>query len=197
MARPRIAAFAALALGALCAAALGGCGSTRYKTLNAGALEPLVAVERYPVFWLGGRFAGMPLTQVSSDPSGAYEIQYGACTSGGPETCISPVELVSEPDNSFLPGAGATSATESVRGVRAFFAQGGKVIEIPTGTVVVDIRATTSRLALQAARRMAPINDLGSPEGPLPSAQPSSGFADRPTEAQQPQPVQGLPATGR
>jgi hypothetical protein len=176
---------------------LAGCGATRYKTLNAGALEPLVAVERYPVFWLGGRFAGMPLTMVTSDPSGAYQVQYGACASGGPETCISPLELISEPDNSFLPGAGATTATSSIRGVRAYFAQGGKVIEIPTGPVVVDIRATSSGLALQAAHRMVPINYLGSPEDPLPSAQPNSGFASRPTEAQQPQAVQGLPAGGR
>lgn len=187
---------AALALGALCAAMLAACGSTRYRTLNAGALEPLVAVERYPVFWLGGVFDGMPLTLVTSDPSGAYTIQYGACTSGGPESCISPLELVSEPDNSFLPGAGATTSAVSIRGVRAFLAQSGRVIDIPTGPVVVEIRATSSRLALQAARRMVPINDLGSPEGRLPRAQPSSGFAAQPTEAQRPQPLQGLPATG-
>lgn len=189
--------FAALALAAACACLLAGCGgATRYKTLNAGTLEPLVTVERYPVFWLGGRFRGLPLTEVSADPSGAYEVQYGACTSGGPETCISPVAVVSEPDNSFLPGADASSSAASIRGVRAVLAQDGKVIEIPTGPVVVDIRAASSALALAAARQMVPINELGSPEGRLPAAQPNTGFADRPTEAQRPQTVEGMP-TGR
>lgn len=194
----RAGAVAALALATICACLLAGCGGgVRYKTLDAGTLEPLVTVEHYPVFWLGGRFRGLPLTLVGADPSGAYEVQYGTCTTGGPETCISPVEVVSQPDNSFLPGAGARSGTASIRGVRAVFAQGGRVIEIPTGPVVVDVRAASSSLALAAARRMVPINELGSPEARLPAAQPSSGFAERPMEAQRPQPVEGLPAGGK
>jgi hypothetical protein len=179
----------------LCACLLAGCGNTiQSQELSASTLEPLVEAQHYPVFWLGTSFRGMPLTLVGTDPSGAYNVQYGTCTTGGPETCISPLEVITSPDNSFVPGAGAGSATASIRGVSAVLAQGGSVIEIATGASVVDIRAASRRLALAAAQEMAPINELGTPGAPLPAALPNTGFAERPMEGQHPRTVQGAPA---
>lgn len=182
----------------LCGCLLAGCGSAiESKTLSAAALEPLVINLEFPIYWLGGRFDGLALSAANSDPSGAYEIQYGACTVGGPETCISPLALVSSPDNSFLPDAGAVGATASIRGVRAVLSSGGKVIEIATGPTVVDIRARSAALARAAAEQMVAINALGTPGAALPAALPNTGFAGKPLEGQLPQTVQGLPAGGR
>lgn len=185
----------ATGLALLCACLLSGCGdSVQSQALTASTLEPLVMAQHYPVYWLGQSFKGLALAGVSTDPSGAYNVQYGSCTTGGPETCISPLELISSPDNSFVPGAGARSASASIRGVKAVFAQGGKVIEVATGPAVIDVRAASRTLALAAARQMAPINELGSPGAVLPAAGPDTGFAQRPMEGQRPPAVQGLPA---
>ncbi|MFZ2049374.1 MAG: hypothetical protein WAU69_00425 [Solirubrobacteraceae bacterium] len=162
--------------------------------MSAPTLEPLVSNQEFPIFWLGGRFDGMALTGVDSDPSGAYDIQYGTCTVGGPETCVSPLAVISSPDNSFLPDAGAVNGTTSIRGVRAVLASDGKVIEIATGPDMVDIHAKSAALARFAADRMVAINELGTPGAALPAGQGNTGFAAKPLEGQLPQTVQGMPA---
>jgi hypothetical protein len=188
----------AATLALICACLLAGCGSAaERKTLSASTLEPLVSNPEFPIFWLGGRFDGLALTEVDDDPSGAYDLQYGTCTTGGPETCISPLALISSPDNSFLPGAGAAAGTTTIRGARAVLTNGGKVIEMATGPAVVDIRAKSPTLARAAADRMVAINELGIPGATLPAAQPNTGYAAKPLEGQMPQTVQGLPASGR
>jgi hypothetical protein len=178
----------------LCAGLPAGCGNTlQDERLSASTLEPLVLAEGFPVFWLGTSFHGMPLSAAGADPSGAYEVQYGACSTGGPETCISPLAVISSPNNSFLPGASAATGMASIRGVRALIAQHGKTIELATGPAVVDIRATSSALALAAAREMAPVNEPGSPGARLSKALPNTGFSEHPTEEQRLPTVQGAP----
>jgi hypothetical protein len=185
----------AAALALLCAGLLAGCGNTlQNEPLSASTLEPLVLAEGFPVFWLGASFHGMPLSVVNADPSGAYEVQYGECATGGPETCISPLAVISSPDNSFLPGAGAATDATSIRGVHALIAQRGKTIELATGAAVVDIQASSPALALAAAREMAPVNRLGSPGASLPAALPETGFPEHPTEEQRLPTVQDAPA---
>lgn len=180
----------------LCAGLLAGCGNTiQNPEMSASTLEPLVEAEHYPVFWVGTSFQRLPLTVVSTDPSGAYSLQYGTCTTGGPETCISPLQIITNPDNSFLPGTTKSTATVSVRGVSAMLLQHGRVLEIATGPAVVDIRAASRALALAAAQQMAPMNELGTPGAPLAKAQPSTGFAQRPMEGQRPSTVLGAPST--
>lgn len=173
---------------------LGGCGNTiQNEELSASTLEPLVEAEHYPVFWLGTSFHDLPLTLVTTDPSGAYSLQYGTCTTGGPETCVSPLQLITNPDNSFLPGATKATITTSIRGVSARLLQHGRVIEIATGPAVVDIRAASRALALAAAQTMVPINELGHPDDALAKALPNTGFALHPMEGQRPSTVLGAP----
>ena len=95
----------------------------------------------YPVYWLGGSFEGLQITEAARDPGGASSIQYGDCLEGGQGVCVPPLRVVTSPDNSFLPGGSAPRATAEIRGVTAVVALGGRVIEIPTGRVVVDIYA--------------------------------------------------------
>jgi hypothetical protein len=186
-----------LPLGLACSWLLASCGNTlQSQPLTSTALEPLETAEHYPVYWLGARFDGMALSSVSSDPSGAFVLQYGNCGRGGPETCVAPLQLVSSPDNSFLPGDASDAVSLRIRGVPGVRLQGGEVIEIATGPAVVDVRAANPRLALLAARQMVPINELGRPGEALPRAQPNTGFGQQPMEGQRMKLLQGLQVSG-
>jgi hypothetical protein len=177
----------ALALAALCALALGGCGDTvQDQAVSPAALEPLVMQEEFSVYWLGGVFRGLAITGVGRDPSGAYEIQYGNCTTGGENVCVTPLQIVTSPDNSFRPGENAPHSVVTVRGLSGLAAKGGDTIELATGGVVVDIYANSPALARAAAQTMVTINAPDLPGAPLPGSLPDTGFAARPLPFQQP-----------
>jgi hypothetical protein len=182
-ARP-IAALALLALGAF---GLGACGDTLQDQPTAPSiLEPLVMQEAFPVYWLGGAFRGLAITHVGRDPSGAYEIQYGNCVVGGQSVCVTPLEIVTSPDNGFMPGGSATQSALLVRGVRGSSAVGGRALTLRTGGVVVDLYARSPALARAAAEAMVTINATSLPGAPLPSPLPTTGYGERPLPSQQP-----------
>jgi hypothetical protein len=171
---------------------LGACGlsacanTTQDQPTSPGALEPLVTQEAFPVYWLGGTFRGLPVTHVGRDPGGAYEIQYGNCVVGGESVCVTPLQIVTSPDNSFLPGAGAAQSAVFVRGVRGRSALGGRALTLPTGGVVVDLYADSPPLAHAAAEAMVKINALSLPGAPLAPALPNTGYGERPLPSEQP-----------
>lgn len=150
------------------------------------ALEPLVMQEAFPVYWLGGTFQGLPITDVGRDPSGAYEIQYGNCLVGGESVCETPLQIVTSPDNSFLPGGSASQSAVLIRGVRGRSAMGGRALSLPTGGVVVDLYADSAALAHTAAEAMVTINSLSLPGAPLALPRPNTGYGERPLPSQQP-----------
>jgi hypothetical protein len=195
-------ALALLVLGAL---GLSACANTVQDEPTApSALESLVTQEGFPVYWLGGTFRGLSITDVARDPSGAYAIQYGNCLVGGETVCVTPLQIVTSPDNSFLPDGGAAQSTVLIRGVRGHSALGGKALSVATGGVVVDLYADRPALARAAAEAMVTINapadsaagrgrigmiprsqsDL--PGAPLAPPQPNSGYGERPLPSQQP-----------
>jgi hypothetical protein len=179
--------LAVLASLVLCASGLGACANTIQDQPTApGSLEPLVMQEGFPVYWLGGAFHRLAITHVGRDPSGAYEIQYGNCVVGGENVCVTPLQVVTSPDNSFLPGGGATQRTVLLRGVRGRSTLGGKALSLPTGGVVVDISADSPALARAAAEAMVSINAPGLPGGPLSPSLPNTGYGERPLPSQQP-----------
>jgi hypothetical protein len=181
------------ALAALCAVGLGGCGNTLQDQPVAHNILEDVMVSPYPVYWLGGSFEHLAITEVARDPSDATSFQYGDCLVGGQGTCVAPVRVVTSPDNSFLPGGAYGSyRTVRVRGVPAVLAQGGDTVEMATGPVVVDIYATTPRAAAAAAQTVVPINAIGEPQAALPASLPDTGFADAPLPAQVPPPLRRL-----
>ena len=68
-----------------------------------------------------------------------------------------------------------------IRGQSAVVALGGRILEISTGSEVVDISADTPQLALAAALAMTPLNPFSpgsttAPGAPLPPARPPDGF---------------------
>ncbi len=180
------------ALATLCAVTLGACGDTLQDQPIAHNILETVLVAPFPVYWLGGSFDGIAITEATRDPGGAFSIQYGDCLEGGQGVCVPPVRVVTSPDNSFLPGGSTPRSSASVRGVTAIVALRGTTIEIPTGPVVVDIHAKDPRLASAAAQSIVPINAIGSPGAPLPARQPDTGFAATPLPAQIPSSLRPL-----
>jgi hypothetical protein len=180
--------------GALCALVLGACGNTiQDQPIPHNSLESLLLAP-YPVYWLGGTFHDLAITEASRDPSGAFTVQYGDCLEGGQSTCVPPLRIVTSPDNSFVPGDGSSTArtTTSLRGVSGFLAERGDAIAIPTGAVVLDIYAHTPELARAAAATAVPINYPGAPGAKLASPLPNTGFGERPLPSQIPNPLKAL-----
>jgi hypothetical protein len=177
------------ALATLCTIALASCGNAvQDKPIPHNILESMLLAP-YPVYWLGGSFAGHAITEATHDPGGAFTIRYGDCLEGGQGTCVPPVRVVTSPDNSFLPLGSASSRVTRVRGVAAVVAQGATTLEIPTGGVVVDIYATNPRLAASAAQTIVPLNRVGAPQAMLPPRLPNTGFAETPLPGQMPSPL--------
>jgi hypothetical protein len=179
-----------LALAALllpCALGLGACANTlQDQPVAPSILEPLVMQEAFPVYWLGGTFHRLAITRVGRDPSGAYEIQYGDCTLGGENVCVTPLQIVTSPDNSFLPGGATAQSTVLIRGVRGRSVDRGRALVLATGGVVVDLHADSAALARAAAEAMVAINAAGLPGAPLAPPLPNTGYGERPLPSQQP-----------
>lgn len=182
----------ATALLALCALAVGGCGDTvQSAPLSHSVLESLIE-SPFPVYWLGGSFQGMEVTEATHDPGDAFSLEYGDCLTGGQGECVPPLRVVSSPDNSFLPGGNAATRAVSIRGIRANLANEGRAIVMATGGIVLDIYARTAPLAMAAAEAAVPINLAGAPQAPLPAPLPNTGFGETPLSFQTPAPPRPL-----
>ncbi len=183
---------AAPLLAALCALGICACGNTlQVSPIPHQNLEGLVTAP-YTVYWLGGSFRGLAVSETQHDPSDAYVVDYGNCVQGGQGYCVPPLRIVTSPDNSFVPGGSLRVRAARIRGVSATLAQGGKTILIATGSVIVDIYADNPRLALAAADGLAAINGPGAPGEPLPGRQPPNGYETRPLPTQVPNPLRAL-----
>jgi hypothetical protein len=182
----------ALFAAALCTLGLSACGNTlQDQPIPHNTLEGLL-VAPYPVYWVGGVFQHMQISEATHDPGGAFSVQYGDCVVGGQSTCVPPLRIVTSPDNSFVPGGSTSLRRTTIRSVAAVVALGGDTIEIPTAGVVLDIYAKNPRLAAEAAATAVPIGEPGVPGAPLPAALPDTGFAETPLPAQLPSPLRGL-----
>ncbi|HEX3391059.1 MAG TPA: hypothetical protein VHS55_00690 [Solirubrobacteraceae bacterium] len=167
--------------------ALSSCGNTlQDQPIGPGPLESVIVSSRFPVYWLGKRFDGMRITGVLIDPGGAVTLRYGDCLVGGQFTCVTPLSLVTSPDNSFIPGASEVGRVRMVRSAEALSTQGGRSLALRTGSVVVSVHGDDAGLALQAARLMAPLNKVGLPLQTLPAAVPDTGFDRLPLPSQLP-----------
>lgn len=175
---------------AMCALALGSCGNTlQDEPIGPKPLETVIVHSHFPVYWAGLKFAGLPISGVSIDPSEAVSIRYGDCVVGGQYTCMTPLAIVTSPDNSFIPGATAATPAPPMRGASVSSARGGDTLALATGAVVVSVYADRPSLARQALSVMAPVNAVGGPFEPLPAALPNTGFDEAPLPSQVPRGV--------
>jgi hypothetical protein len=176
-----------IALALLCLLGLGSCGDTlQDQPVGPTPLETVIVKSRFPVYWLGLDFQGMQITSVTIDPGGAVTIRYGDCVLGGQYTCVTPVSIVSSPDNSFIPGGTASTRSLLLRAARASSMQGGTTLAIPTGGVIVSVYARSPALAQATATMMTPVNKVGVPQEPLPAAVPDTGFDHIPLPSEVP-----------
>jgi hypothetical protein len=179
-------------LAGLCALAITGCGNTLQDVpIGHNTLEGMVMTP-FPVYWLGASFHGLAISEVTHDPSGGFAIQYGNCLQGGQSTCVTPLQIVTSPNNGFVPGGSAPGRVIPVRAVYARFAAKGRTIVIPTGPVVVDIYASDARVAREAAQSAVPISEPQYPGSELPASLPDTGFDQKPLPDQMPPPMQVL-----
>lgn len=179
--------LSALVCTLVCALALSSCGDTlQDQPIGPSPLETVLVQSDFPVYWLGLKFDGMQITSAAIDPGGAVTIRYGDCVIGGQYTCVTPLSIVSSPDNSFLPGAGSATSSLSLRGTSASVAGGGRTLAVPTAGVMVSVYARNSSLARAAADTMTPVNEVGLPHSPLPAALPDTGFDRLPLASQVP-----------
>jgi hypothetical protein len=185
--------LAALCAAGLCAGALASCASTVQDAPIPHNLLEYMVLAPYPVYWLGGSFQGLPVSEANHDPSDAWTVNYGNCLEGGEGACVTPLSIVTSPDNGFLPGGSIPTRTVRIRGVDAHLANGGRTIVMPTGGVVLDIYATNARTAAAAALTAVPINQPGAPGQPLPVPAPNTGFGETPLPGQVPSPLRALP----
>jgi len=193
-ARRALAGLAALVAAGASAIASGGCGNTlQVQPIPHNELESLLLTP-YPVYWLGGSFKGLQITEAARDPSGSYTVQYGNCLEGGQTTCVTALTIVTSPDNGFVPGEGARAqhAYVRIRGVTGYRGQRGTSISIPTAGVVVDIYGRDSLLTRAAAATVVPINDPGVPGSPLARALSNTGYGEQPLPSQIPNPLRAL-----
>ncbi len=182
----------AIALAVSCALALAACGDTlQEKPIAHNTLETLLT-SPFPVYWLGGSFHRLAITEATHDPGGAYSVQYGNCLEGGQGACVAPLRVITSADNGFVPGATAPHHSAEIRGVSALVAQAGTTVIVPTGPVVVTIVASNRGLARAAASTIVPINEPAAPGAPLPAAQPDSGYGSTPLASQEPTPLRPL-----
>jgi hypothetical protein len=173
----------------LCTLTLAACGDTlQDQPISHTTLESLLLAP-YPVYWLGGSFQHMAITEASEDPSGAFTVQYGDCAEGGQNTCVPRLRVVTSPDNNFIPFGSRPHRAVRIRGVTGVAAQGDDTIELPTAGVVVGIYANSPKLARTAAETTVPINDVGAPATSLPAPLPDTGFAEQPLPGQTPTPL--------
>lgn len=178
-------------LATLCALAVCACANTvQVQPISHQELEGIV-VAPFPVYWLGGSFDGLAVSEVSHDPSDAYSVTYGNCLEGGQGYCVPALRVVTSPNNSFLPGGSAPSVMR-IRGASALLAQSGKTIVIAVGGVVLDVYADSAKLALAAARTATPVNAAGTPGEALPAPLPKNGFETKPLPTQVPKPLHPL-----
>jgi hypothetical protein len=154
-------------------------------------LEELL-VNPFPVYWLGGTFHALPISEATKDPSGGVSVAYGTCIEGGQGTCLAQLRVVTSADNGFLPGGATASRSTEIRGTRAMLAQGGRTVIIPTGGVVVSIYARDRALARAAALTVVPINQPGAPGAPLPPRRPDTGYGATALPWQEPTPLRPL-----
>ena len=171
---------------ALAAATAAGCGNTVQSVPAPRSSLETALTSTFPVYWVGSEFHAMNIREVTRDPGGAITIDYGDCLEGGQSACVSPLRIVTSPNNSFTPGGAGPYREATLRGVQAREMSAGTALIIPTGPVVLDIYAENAALAHAAAAAAVPLGDAASYGQDLPPAQGDTGYAGKPLKGQVP-----------
>ena len=178
--------LAAASLAVVFALALGACGDTvQERPIPHNLLESLILAP-FPVYWVGGSFRGMAITEATHDPSGPFSVQYGSCLSGWTGDVRAAAAGRDLPRQQ-LP-AGWRDREQPHAGARG----GGAVRAGGDNARDPHRRGRRRHLRRQRAhssrRRddVVPINAVGAPGAPLARALPNTGFGATPLPSQVP-----------
>lgn len=169
---------AGLALLAACAVTLAtGCASTGPPGLvGSGELAEARTFPYYRIYWVGPRFAGLPLAAVDGLKGYNKEIgdsvYYGNCVEGknvfGSGSCRLPLQVTTSIYRLHDNGALGAQHNVLIRGVPAAVFDEGRTIELYSGRLAIDVYSDTPAHALAGARLLRPLNASGSVAEPLP-----------------------------
>jgi hypothetical protein len=160
----------------LVACALGGCATGHPQPITASALAEAQTFPYYKVYWVGPSFAGQPLA--AADGQKGYiatvgdSVYYGDCVrgkgifSGG--SCLLPLQVTTVIYQLHSNASLGPQRNIVVRGVPATVYDEGRSIEVYTGRVAIDVFSDNFSHALEAARKLLPLNAPGSASADLP-----------------------------
>ena len=157
-----------------------GCGRERRPITSVQRnLEPAKAFKTFPLYFLGGTYRGLPMTDDGSASVASYSPQaqiafaYGHCAPEPREehqTCHPPVEVKNYGCAYTLRGW-VPRRTVSLRGAHAriYYDYGAFYdVRIATGRTTVVIHAKDERAALAIARSLRSVDGQVSPTSPFP-----------------------------
>ncbi len=155
----------------------GGCAAVHPASITARELAEAQTFPYYRVYWAGPHFGAYPLA--AADGRKSYNsvigdsVYYGDCVAGkssalGDSGCELPLQVTTviyhlHSDSTFGPQRNAL-----LRGVPAIIYDGGRSIELYSGRLAIDVFSDSLSEALDAVRRLRPMNAPGSATGPLP-----------------------------
>ena len=165
-----------IAVTALIAAVLAGCGTGHPAPISARELAEAQTFPYYRVYWVGPSFQGQPLA--AADGLRGYiekigdSVYYGDCVKSkgifGGGSCQLPLQVTTVIYRLHSNAPLGPQRNIVVRGVPATVYDQGRSIELYTGRVAVDIFSNSFARALAAANSLLPINAPGSSSGKLP-----------------------------
>jgi hypothetical protein len=169
--------LAALCASILAALALGGCGTTQPRAVNANELAEAETFPYFRVYWAGHSFLGQPLAAVDGQKgylsSIGDSVYYGDCVHNkgilGGGSCVLPLQVTTVIYALHSNAALGAQRNVVVRGVPATVYDGGRSIELYSGRVAIDIFSNSYAHAFAAARALLPLNAPGSAHGELPT----------------------------
>jgi hypothetical protein len=156
--------------------ATGGCGTSRPRPIATTELAEAETFPYYRVYWVGPTFEGHPLA--AADGLKGYintvgdSVYYGDCvqTKGvfGGGSCLLPLQVTTVIYRLHSNATLGPQRNTLIRGVPATVYDQGRSIELYTGRVAIDVFSDNFSHAVDAARRLLPLNAPGSAAGNLP-----------------------------
>jgi hypothetical protein len=175
--RRRRAARTALALSAICALALAGCGTSGPPPVGTNELAEAQTFPYFRVYWAGPSFDGQRLSAAIGlkgyVPSVGASVFYGDCVQSGGifggGSCVLPLQVTTVIYTLHANAALGPQHNMLLRGVPAVVYDEGRSIEIYTGRLAIDVFSDTYAHAVQAAKELRPVNAPGSASAALPA----------------------------
>jgi hypothetical protein len=165
-----------VAIIALLAIALAGCGTSQPPPISSAELAGARTFPYFTLYWVGPRFQRWALTAADGlegyKPKTGDSVYYGDClggegilSSGG---CLLPLKVSSAIYSLHSNVDLGPQRNAVIDGVPATIFNEGRSVELYTGRLTIDVYSNSGARALAAAKLLRPLNAAGSATGRLP-----------------------------